>query len=122
MSCTEKNYTETHLNLTRQFQQQNQLSTQFNFSKTQDTEYIWSNRTFQKLNLLSQNNLSYGIFSTGDYENKALRLNEWGPYFSWKRPIWRNWIYMQNDINYVNMPATEQGYYFNYQMKFEAHF
>lgn len=117
-----KNYAETYLDLTQKFQQQAQISTQFNFSKTQDSEYVWSNRTFQKLNLLSQNNLTYGILSTGDYENKALRVNEWGPYFSWKRPIWRNWVFMQNDINYVNMPTSEQGYSFNYQMKFEAQF
>ncbi len=117
-----KNYAETNLNLTQKFQQQALLSTQFNLSKTQDEDYTWRNRTFQKLHLLSNDNLSYGIVSEGDYEKKELRVNQWGPYFSWKRPIWRNWLYMQNDLNYLNVPADKQDNHFSYQMSFEAHF
>lgn len=117
-----KNYAETNLDLTQRLQHQNQLSSQFNVSKTQDTDYSWSNRTFQQLHFLSQDKLSYGIFSTGAYENRELRVNEWGPYFSWRRPIWRNWIFMQNDLNYLNVPATRQADHFSYQMSFEAQF
>ncbi|MCH7384902.1 selenocysteine synthase [Acinetobacter dispersus] len=117
-----KNYAETNLNLTQNFQQQALFSTQFNLSKTQDEDYTWRNRTFQKLHLLSKDNLSYGIVSEGDYEKKELRVNQWGPYFSWKRPIWRNWLYMQNDLNYLNVPADKQDNHFSYQMSFEAHF
>ncbi|WP_032881645.1 hypothetical protein [Acinetobacter sp. WC-323] len=117
-----KNYAETNLDLTQKLQHQNQLSSQFNVSKTQDTDYSWSNRTFQQLHFLSQDKLSYGIFATGEYENKELRVNEWGPYFSWRRPIWRNWIFMQNDLNYLNVPATRQEDHFSYQMSFEAQF
>lgn len=117
-----KNYAETHLNLTQQVHQKTFLSTQFNFSKTQDEEYAWSNRTFQRLQWLSSNNITYGIVSTGNYENKELRINEWGPYFSWKRPIWRNWLFMQNDLNYTNVASAPQDSHFNYQMIFEAHF
>ncbi|MCU4580692.1 selenocysteine synthase [Acinetobacter gyllenbergii] len=119
---TSKNYAETNFNLTQKFQQQALFSTQFNLSKTQDEDYTWRNRTFQKLHLLSKDNLSYGIISEGDYENKELRVNQWGPYFSWKRPIWRNWLYMQNDLNYLNIPADKQDNHFSYQMSFEAHF
>ncbi len=117
-----KNYIETHFNFTQKFQQQSLLSTQFNLSKAQDEDYTWRNRTFQKLHLLSKDNLSYGIVSEGEYENKELRVNQWGPYFSWKRPIWRNWLYMQNDLNYLNVPADKQDNHFSYQMSFEAHF
>ncbi|WP_343578516.1 selenocysteine synthase [Acinetobacter sp.] len=117
-----KNYAETTLDLTQKLQHQNRLSSQFNVSKTQDTDYSWSNRTFQQLHFLSKDKLSYGIFSTGAYENRELRVNEWGPYFSWRRPIWRNWIFMQNDLNYLNVPATRQEDHFSYQMSFEAQF
>ncbi|MCH7395706.1 selenocysteine synthase [Acinetobacter dispersus] len=117
-----KNYAETNLNLTQNFQQQALFSTQFNLFKAQDEDYTWRNRTFQKLHFLSKDNLSYGIVSEGDYEKKELRVNQWGPYFSWKRPIWRNWLYMQNDLNYLNVPADKQDNHFSYQMSFEAHF
>ncbi|ENX17336.1 hypothetical protein F895_01281 [Acinetobacter sp. CIP 64.2] len=119
---TSKNYAETNFNLTQKLQQQSLLSTQFNLSKTQDEDYIWRNRTFQNLHFLSKDNLSYGIVSEGDYEKKELRVNQWGPYFSWKRPIWRNWLYMQNDLNYFNVPADKQDNHFSYQMRFEANF
>lgn len=117
-----KNYAETNLDLTQKLQHQTQLSTRFNVSKTQDADYSWSNRTFQQLHFLSRDNLSYGIFSTGEYENRELRVHEWGPYFSWRRPIWHNWIFMQNDLNYLNVPATRQEDHFSYQMSFEAQF
>ncbi|WHP04295.1 MULTISPECIES: selenocysteine synthase [Acinetobacter] len=117
-----KNYAETNLDLTQQLKYHSLFSTQLNVSKSQNEEYTWSNRTFQKLSLLSKNNISYGVFSTGDYENRELRVNEWGPYFSWKRPVWRNWIFMENDINYLNIPSDKQDNHFNYQMSFEMHF
>jgi len=117
-----KTYTETDVNLTQQLQNKSQLSTQFNISKTQDEEYSWSNRTFKNLTVLSKNDLSYGILSTGNYENKALRLNEWGPYLSWKRPIWRDWLFMQNDLQYLNAPTDKQDNHFGYQLSFEMNF
>lgn len=76
-----KHYAETMLDLTQKLQHQNQLSSRFDVSKTQETDYSWSNRTFQQLHFLSQDKLSYGIFTTGEYENRELRVNQGGPVF-----------------------------------------
>ncbi len=117
-----KNYAETTLDLTQTRQQQNRLSTRFNISKAPEADYSWNNRTFQQLNMPTQGNLSYGIVTTGEYDNRNLRINEWGPYFSWRRPIWRNWIFMQNDLNYLNAPASSPDNHLSYQLSFEARF
>lgn len=122
--ATSKNYSETNLNLNQTLRDNTMFSSQFNLSKSQDEDFAWKNYTFHQLSFPTKDKLTYGVFSTGVYEKekKDMKVSQWGPYFSWRRPLWRNWLYIQNDLNYTDDLNDQHGYHLSYQMTFEANF
>ena len=89
---TSRNYTEMTLNLTQKMQDNTLFSNTFNVNKSGKEDYNWENWTFQQFEFVKDNRLTYGIYSGGVYANNDIRLNSWGPYISWRQPIWRDWI------------------------------
>ena len=46
---------------------------------------------------------SYGLYAGGDINDGAKsNLNTYGPYISYRQPIWRKWLFIQGDIGYYN--------------------
>ncbi|MFG0637552.1 selenocysteine synthase [Acinetobacter soli] len=119
-----KNYSETNLNLKQKLSDSTLFASQFNVTKTQDEDFTWRNTTFHQLSLSGKDKVTYGVLTSGIYEKqkKDVLLSQWGPYLSWRRPLWRNWLFMQNDLNYTDDLTDQNGYHFSYQMSFEANF
>ncbi len=72
----------------------------------QDTEDLeWSSSFYQKHDWqVSQGRgeLSYGLYAGGNVEDKKANLNIYGPYISYRQPVWRPWLFIQNDVSYYN--------------------
>ncbi|MPW44546.1 selenocysteine synthase [Acinetobacter guerrae] len=124
---TSKNYSETTLNLNQKLQDNTLFSNQFSLNKSQDEEYYWANRTFQQYQFLKNHRLIYGIYSSGvyDQEKKDWELQLWGPYLSWRRPLWRSWIFIDNQISYYHDLTTtnkELQHVFSTTLQLEANF
>ncbi|MBJ9986561.1 selenocysteine synthase [Acinetobacter sp. S40] len=124
---TSKNYSETTLNLNQKLQDNTLFSNQFSLNKSQDEEYYWANRTFQQYQFLKNHRLIYGIYSSGvyDQEKKDWELQLWGPYLSWRRPLWRDWIFIDNQISYYHDLTTtdkELQHVFSTTLQLEANF
>ncbi|AVI33803.1 hypothetical protein J564_0330 [Acinetobacter baumannii 1525283] len=119
---TSRNYTETTLNLTQKMQDNTLFSNTFNVNKSGKEDYNWGNWTFQQFEFVKDNRLTYGIYSGGVYANNDIRLNSWGPYISWRQPIWRDWIFMQNDLNFFNHLDDDPKHQLSVQMNLEANF
>lgn len=66
----------------------------------------WSNSFYQTQNWqhkLGTRSLSYGLYAGGDVkDNQKSNLNSYGPYVSYRQPIWREWLFVQGDISYYN--------------------
>lgn len=119
---TSRNYTETTLNLTQKMQDNTLFANKFNVNKSENEEYNWGNWTFQKFEFVKDNSLTYGIYSGGVYTKNDMRVNSWGPYLSWRQPIWRDWIFMQNDLNFFNHIDDDPKHQLSVQMNLEANF
>lgn len=119
---TSRNYTETTLNLTQKMQDNTLFSNKFNVNKSENEDYNWGNWTFQQFEFVKDNSLTYGIYSGGVYTKNDIRLNSWGPYISWRQPIWRDWIFMQNDLNFFNHIDDDPKHQLSVQMNLEANF
>lgn len=100
---TSRNYTETTLNLTQKMQDNTLFANKFNVNKSENEDYSWGNWTFQQYQFLKDNHLTYGVYSGGVYTKNDIRLNSWGPYISWRQPVWRDWLFMQNDLNFLTI-------------------
>ncbi|MDK4793861.1 MULTISPECIES: selenocysteine synthase [Acinetobacter] len=119
---TSRNYTETTLNLTQKMQDNTLFANKFNVNKSENEEYNWGNWTFQQFEFVKDNSLTYGIYSGGVYTKNDMRVNSWGPYLSWRQPIWRDWIFMQNDLNFFNHIDDDPKHQLSMQMNLEASF
>ena len=122
-----KNYSETTFNLNQKLQDNTLFSNQFSLNKSQDEEYYWANRTFQQYQFLKNYRLIYGIYSSGVYDQtkKDWELQLWGPYLSWRRPLWRDWIFIDNQISYYHDMTTtdkELQHIFSTTIQLEANF
>lgn len=119
---TSRNYTETTLNLTQKMQDNTLFANKFNVNKSENENYSWGNWTFQQYQFLKDNHLTYGVYSGGVYTKNDIRLNSWGPYISWRQPVWRNWLFMQNDLNFFNHIDDDSKHQLSVQMNLEANF
>lgn len=119
---TSRHYTETTLNLTQKMQDNTLFSNKFNVNKSENEDYNWGNWTFQQFEFVKDNSLTYGVYSGGVYTKNDMRLNSWGPYISWRQPLWRNWLFMQNDLNFFNHIDDDPRHQLSVQMNLEANF
>ena len=119
-----ENYLRTNLELTHARPNQPLLSNQFSliYADEQDDDLTWENRTFRQHQFFAHNNFNYGIYTGGYYNNNDLRLNSWGPFVSWRQPLWREWFYVQGDLNYFNDQREDRSHYVSTFIRLETLF
>ena len=119
-----KNYLRTNLELTHARPNQACLSNQLNltYSDNQDDDLTWDNSLFRQHQFFHENSFSYGIYTGGFLNNKDLRLNSWGPFISWRQPLWREWFYVQGNLNYMNDHRDDRSHFISTSIRFEALF
>ena len=119
-----KNYLRTNLELTHARPNQAFLSNQLNltYSDNQDDDLTWDNSLFRQHQFFHENSFSYGIYTGGFLNNKDLRLNSWGPFISWRQPLWREWFYVQGNLNYMNDHRDDRSHFISTSIRFEALF
>ncbi|OTG80738.1 hypothetical protein [Acinetobacter sp. ANC 4648] len=118
-----KNYFNTKLKLSHAQSQRASAYNQFNLTyiKHEEENLIWEDRTYQRYQFLKNHALILGMYSSGYYD-KEMTLNSWGPYLSWQQPIWRNWLYIQSDMNFYNNKQNGMDHTLGSRLGFELHF
>ena len=119
-----KNYLRTNLELTHARPNQAFLSNQLNltYSDNQDDDLTWDNSLFRQHQFFHENSFSYGLYTGGFLNNKDLRLNSWGPFISWRQPLWREWFYVQGNLNYMNDHRDDRSHFISTSIRLEALF
>ncbi|SPL69416.1 hypothetical protein [Acinetobacter stercoris] len=119
-----KNYWRTNLELSHARPNEALLSNQFNLtiSDKQIDDFSWDNRFFRQHQFFQGNRFNYGLYTGGYYNESDLRLNGWGPFISWRQPLWREWFYVQGDLNYFNDHREDRNHYFSTIVRLEALF
>ena len=119
-----ENYLRTNLELTHARPDQAFLSNQFyiTYADEQDDDLTWDNRTYRQHQFFKGNRFNYGMYTGGFYNNDDLRLNSWGPFVSWRQPVWREWFYVQGDLNYFNDHREDKSHYPSALVRLEALF
>lgn len=119
-----ENYLRTNLELTHARPGEAFLSNQFylTYADEQDDDLTWDNRTYRQHQFFHGNTFNYGIYTGGYYNNNDLRLNSWGPFVSWRQPVWREWFFVQGDLNYYNDHREDHSHYPRALVRLEAIF
>ena len=119
-----KNYFRTNLELTHARPEQAFLSNQMSvtYADQQDEDLKWDNRTYRQHQFFHENRFNYGIYVGGYYQYEDLRMNSWGPFVSWRQPVWREWFYVQSDLNFFNDKRQHRDHYARAFVRLEALF
>lgn len=119
-----KNYFRTNLELIHARPNQAFLSNQLNLTHAddQDDDFTWDNNLFRQHQFFHDNTFSYGIYTGGFLNNKDLRLNSWGPFVSWRQPLWREWFYVQGNLSYTNDHRDDRSHFLKTSLRLEALF
>ena len=119
-----ENYLRSNLELIHARPNQAFLSNQFSltYADEQDDNLTWQNRTFRQHQFFANNKFNYGIYTGGYYNKHNLRLNSWGPFVSWRQPLWREWFYVQGDLNYFNDHREDRSHYLSTFLRLETLF
>ena len=119
-----ENYLRTNLELIHARPNQPFLSNQFSltYADVQDDDLTWDNRIFRQHQFFAHNNFNYGIYTGGYYNSNDLRLNSWGPFVSWRQPLWREWFYVQGDLNYFNDHREDRSHFISTFVRLETLF
>lgn len=119
-----ENYLRTNLELTHARPDAAFLSDQFSltYADVQKDDLNWDNYAFRQHQFFQGNTFNYGLYTGGYLDNSDLHLNSWGPFVSWRQPLWREWFYVQTDLNYYNDDRADRDHYFSTMLRLEALF
>ena len=82
----------------------------------------WDNDLRQVHYLGNEKQLAYGLSASGYFESDKSTLNSYGPAISYRQPIWREWLYMQTELNYYNDKTEDKDHYPSALLRMEALF
>lgn len=99
-------------------------SNDFSIVREREQNITWNDRIFRQQDLFENNRVTYGVNSSGTYnkESKDLNIQSWGPYFAWRFPIYKDRIYLENEVSYFKDSTTVEGYSVTVAIKLEATF
>ena len=119
-----ENYLRTNLELTHARPNHPTLSNQFSliYADDQDEDLTWQNFSFRQHQFFHSHQFNYGLYTDGYYNHDKLRLNRWGPFISWRQPMFREWFFVQTDLNYLDDDRKHRDHYLGLLIRLEAIF
>lgn len=119
-----ENYLRTNVELSHARPNNALISNQFSltYADKQDDDLLWDNYIFRQHQFFQHHRFNYGLMTAGFYDQQDLRLNSWGPYTSWRQPLWREWFFVQGDLNYLNQHREHRSHTLGAMIRLEALF
>lgn len=119
-----ENYLRSNLELIHQHKNDAFLSNQFSLTYTDIStdDLNWNNYALRQHQFFHGSRFNYGIYTGGFYNEQDLRLNSWGPFVSWRQPLFREWLYIQGDLNYYNEHREDRSHYLSAVLRLETLF
>lgn len=79
----------------------NELWADYAHNKNEET-WTWGDSAYKQHHFANNKRLNYGVFMGGDIHNKKVSMNTYGPFIGWRQPVWRDWLFIQAEANYLN--------------------
>lgn len=91
-----------------------------NRDETESTD--WANDLRRVHYLGDEKQLAYGISTSGYFDDDKSTFNSYGPAISYRQPIWREWLYVQTELNYYNDKTEDKDHFPSALLRMEAMF
>lgn len=96
--------------------------THFEYRHDLDEEKSWGNSLYRQHTINELSRISYGLSIGGRLDSNLSKLNYWGPFISYRQPIWRKWLFVQPEISFYNDKDKDRSHFINTFIRLEAIF
>lgn len=94
----------------------------FQYTRDVDEEISWGNSLYRQHDFKNFKRLNYGLYVSGPLNNKKFDINQYGPFISWRQPIFRKWVFIQPELNYYNNREEDRKHTLGIFLRLEAIF
>lgn len=98
----------------------NELHVQY--ARKDSDDWSWGDSAYRQHDFSGHKRLNYGLHAGGKIENRKASLNSYGPFASWRQPVWRDWLFAQAEVNYLNDKEKNRSHHIGTLVRMEALF
>lgn len=84
--------------------------------------FSWVHRFSREQSFFDSHALSYGFLVAGNLKDRDLQRNAYGPWVSWRQAAFRDWFFIQGDLNYFDDRPQQRSHYPSALLRLEAVF
>lgn len=84
--------------------------------------FSWVHRFSREHSFFESHALSYGFLVAGNLKDRDLQRNAYGPWVSWRQAAFRDWFFVQGDLNYFDDRPQHRSHYPAALLRLEAVF
>lgn len=96
--------------------------TNFEYRNDVEEEKSWGNSLYRQHNFKTLSYLSYGLGMGGSFNKASSKFNYWGPFISYRQPVWRDWLFIQPEVNFYNNKDLKRSHFLGTFVRLEAIF
>lgn len=82
----------------------------------------WGNSLYRQHHFNGNKSLSYGLFVGGRLDKYFSKINAYGPFITYRQPIWRDWFFIQPELSFYNNKDAKKTHHLNGFLRLEAVF
>lgn len=94
--------------------------TYYQYTHNTDQKKYWGNSSYRQHSYGNFKQLNYGFNFGGEVRHKRFRVNYYGPFVSWRQPIFRQWFFIQPELNFYNNKALDRKHNLGAFLRLEA--
>lgn len=84
--------------------------------------FSWVHRFSREHSFFDSHALSYGFLVAGNLKDRDLQRNAYGPWVSWRQAAFREWFFIQADVNYFDDRPQKRSHHPSALLRLEAVF
>lgn len=119
-----KHYLRTNLEVRHARPNEAFIADQLSLTYTDDgtQNFSWDNRLFRQHQFFHHHWFNYGIYMGGEIDNNTPDLDSYGPFVAWRQPVWREWLFVQSEVNYYNQRKQDRDHTIGALIRLETWF
>lgn len=96
--------------------------TYFEYTRKHKERRDWGHSIYRQHDFGNMKTLSYGLYGGGRLDHDYSRFNSWGPFITYRQPIFRKWLFIKPEISFYNDRDKDRNHYLRTFLRLEAIF
>lgn len=91
-------------------------------NRKKDERRHWGHSLYRQHDLGNMKVFNYGLFVGGRLDHDYSKLNSWGPFVTYRQPIFRKWLFLKPELSFYNDKDSGYSHYLRAFLRVEATF